>query len=73
MWNVRIFGLDFTSAPRPGKPITCAECGLEQEAADNLPAPEELAREIAEDLQAALEQFSSIYEELEVEPGLSRG
>ncbi|HZR42505.1 MAG TPA: DUF429 domain-containing protein [Ktedonobacteraceae bacterium] len=24
----RIFGLDFTSAPRPGKPITCARCTL---------------------------------------------
>ncbi len=30
----------------------------------NLPDPEVLAREIAENLQAALEQFSSIYEEL---------
>jgi len=26
---MRIFGLDFTSAPRPGKAITCAHCRLE--------------------------------------------
>jgi hypothetical protein len=32
---------------------------------ENLPEPEVLAREIAENLQAALEMFSSIYEELE--------
>ncbi len=31
---------------------------------DNLPAPEVLAAEIAENLQAALEQFNSILEEL---------
>jgi type I restriction enzyme M protein len=31
----------------------------------NLPDPDVLAQEIVEDLQAALEQFSSIYEELE--------
>jgi type I restriction enzyme M protein len=32
---------------------------------ENLPAPEVLAAEIAEDLQSALEQFNSIREELE--------
>jgi type I restriction enzyme M protein len=32
---------------------------------ENLPEPEVLAREIADNLQAALEMFSSIYEELE--------
>jgi type I restriction enzyme M protein len=32
---------------------------------ENLPAPEILAQEIAENLQAALEQFNSIVEELE--------
>ncbi len=32
---------------------------------ENLPQPEVLAREIADNLQAALEMFSSIYEELE--------
>ncbi len=26
---MHIYGLDFTSAPRPQKPITCAECALE--------------------------------------------
>jgi len=31
---------------------------------DNLPAPEILAAEIAENLQSALEQFNSIVEEL---------
>ena len=31
---------------------------------DNLPAPEVLAREIAENLESALEQFNSITEEL---------
>jgi type I restriction enzyme M protein len=31
---------------------------------DNLPAPEILAAEIAENLQSALEQFNSIIEEL---------
>ena len=31
---------------------------------DNLPAPEVLAAEIAENLQSALEQFNSILEEL---------
>jgi type I restriction enzyme M protein len=31
---------------------------------DNLPAPEVLAAEIAENLQTALEQFNSIIEEL---------
>ncbi|MBI1929819.1 SAM-dependent DNA methyltransferase [Candidatus Poribacteria bacterium] len=31
---------------------------------ENLPAPEVLAQEIAENLEAALEQFSSIYEDL---------
>jgi type I restriction enzyme M protein len=31
---------------------------------DNLPAPEVLAAEIAENLQSALEQFNSIIEEL---------
>jgi type I restriction enzyme M protein len=30
----------------------------------NLPAPEILAQEISENLQAALEQFNSIYESL---------
>jgi type I restriction enzyme M protein len=30
----------------------------------NLPAPEVLAQEISENLQAALEQFNSIYESL---------
>jgi type I restriction enzyme M protein len=34
------------------------------EDADNLPAPELLAAEIAENLQSALEQFNSILEEL---------
>jgi hypothetical protein len=32
---------------------------------ENLPEPQILAREIAENLQAPLEMFSSIYEELE--------
>jgi len=35
------------------------------EDSENLPSPDILAREIAENLQSALEQFSSIYEELE--------
>lgn len=35
------------------------------EDSENLPPPDILAREIAENLQSALEQFSSIYEELE--------
>ncbi len=34
------------------------------EDSENLPAPDILARDIAENLQSALEQFSSIYEEL---------
>ena len=34
---------------------------------ENLPNPDILAREIAENLQSALEQFSSIYEDLEKE------
>ena len=33
----------------------------------NLPAPEILAREIADNLEAALEQFNSIFEELGAE------
>jgi len=37
------------------------------EDSENLPAPELLAQEIAENLQAALEQFSSIYEDLEAD------
>ena len=32
---------------------------------DNLPAPDVIAREIVENLQAALEQFNSITEELD--------
>lgn len=36
---------------------------------ENLPAPDVLAGKIVENLQAALEQFSSIYEELEGEIG----
>ncbi|MGB9892423.1 type I restriction-modification system subunit M [Thermodesulfovibrio yellowstonii] len=35
------------------------------EDSENLPSPDILAREITENLQSALEQFSSIYEELE--------
>lgn len=35
------------------------------EDSENLPAPDILAREISENLESALEQFSSIYEELE--------
>ena len=31
---------------------------------ENLPPPEEIAAEIVENLQAALEEFMSIYEEL---------
>jgi len=31
---------------------------------ENLPAPEVLAQEITENLEIALEQFSSIYQEL---------
>jgi hypothetical protein len=34
------------------------------EDSDNLPEPEVLAAEIVENLEAALEQFKSIYEEL---------
>jgi type I restriction enzyme M protein len=34
---------------------------------ENLPAPDVLAMEIVENLQAALEQFGSIYEDLEGE------
>ena len=34
------------------------------EDSENLPAPEVLARDIVENLQAALEQFAGIYEEL---------
>ena len=34
---------------------------------ENLPAPDVLAAEIVENLQAALEQFESIYEALEEE------
>ena len=34
------------------------------EDSENLPAPDVLAREIADNLEAALEQFNSIYEEL---------
>ncbi len=36
---------------------------------DNLPDPEVIARDIAENLEAALEQFSGIYEDLEDENG----
>lgn len=36
------------------------------EDSDDLPPPDELAREIAEDLQAALEQFSAILEDLDM-------
>jgi len=34
---------------------------------ENLPAPDILAREIADNLEAALEQFNSIFEELGAE------
>jgi len=34
------------------------------EDSENLPAPDTLARDIAENLEAALEQFNSIYEDL---------
>jgi len=34
---------------------------------ENLPPPEEIAAEIVENLQAALEEFTSIYEELKGE------
>jgi type I restriction enzyme M protein len=34
------------------------------EESSNLPAPEVIAREIADDLQAALEQFAAIAEDL---------
>lgn len=34
---------------------------------ENLPAPEILAAEIAENLQSALEQFNSIIEELKID------
>lgn len=27
-WRMQIFGIDFTSRPRRGKPITCQECAL---------------------------------------------
>jgi type I restriction enzyme M protein len=37
------------------------------EDSENLPAPEVLAQDIAENLEAALEQFSSIYNDLETE------
>ena len=37
------------------------------EDSENLPAPDILAREITDNLEAALEQFSSIYEELGTE------
>lgn len=30
--NMRIYGLDFTSAPRPSKPITCSVCDLKRTA-----------------------------------------
>jgi len=35
------------------------------EDAENLPEPDVLAREIADNLEAALDQFSAIYEDLE--------
>jgi type I restriction enzyme M protein len=35
---------------------------------DNLPAPKVLAAEIAENLEAALEQFNSIIQELQESP-----
>jgi type I restriction enzyme M protein len=34
---------------------------------ENLPTPDILARDIAENLESALEQFASIYEDLEEE------
>ncbi len=34
---------------------------------ENLPDPEIIAQDIAENLQAALEQFSSIYDDLQAE------
>ncbi len=37
------------------------------EDSENLPAPDTLARDIAENLESALEQFASIYEDLEEE------
>jgi type I restriction enzyme M protein len=40
------------------------------EDSENLPAPEVLAAEIMENLEAALEQFASIYEELAPEDEL---
>jgi type I restriction enzyme M protein len=41
------------------------------EDSDNLPEPEVLAAEIVENLEAALEQFKSIYEELGKDQTLS--
>ena len=41
------------------------------EDSDNLPEPEVLAAEIVENLEAALEQFKSIYEELGEDQTLS--
>lgn len=37
------------------------------EDSENLPAPEVIAQDIAENLEAALEQFSSIHEDLETD------
>jgi type I restriction enzyme M protein len=38
-----------------------------KQASENLPDPDVLARDIAENLGSALEQFSTIYQELEEE------
>ena len=42
------------------------------EGSENLPDPEVLAAEIVENLEAALEQFKSIYEELGKDQNLER-
>ena len=42
------------------------------ESTDSLPDPDVIAAEIADDLEAALEQFRAIAEELERTPGKSR-
>ena len=56
-------------AGMPGKTVPLGEIaeikvGKNVEESANLPAPEIIAQEIADDLQAALEQFAAIAEDL---------
>jgi regulatory protein YycI of two-component signal transduction system YycFG len=48
-----------------GKLVTQDRGDESLEDSENLPDPDILARDIAENLESALEQFSSIYEDLE--------